>query len=412
MKIPRGVLLEAGLSVALIVVLGTVSVWCQAVSRGPASPQTSSSGSSAAEAEQARRDFVAGNYQEAVKLYEDLVKKAPGMAEIHSNLAAAYYFSGRYPDAAREAKLAIKLKPTLLNAHYFLGVSLAESGYCRQALPYLQKDFSRVRDSGLKRIIGTNALRCSMELNDVNKAIDYYRVLSHEFPSDPEILYLTVHMFSDLSTQASQRLLTTSPGSYQVDRMNGEVMEMQGKLQGAIAEYRKVLKLNPHVPGIHYEIGDIMLSQSHDMATLREARKEFEAELQIDPGNAKAEFQLGKIASIVHDWNDAARHLGKAAKLDPDMVPALIGLGQAYAATGRATEAIVPLKRATELDPQNVDAHYRLAFVYRRLGRDREADQQLAAYKKAYERQLKINQRIRARASGSGSSSKSGKAIH
>ena len=410
MKIPRSALLGAGLTVALIMGPVNASLWCQSTTQGPSSPQAHSSDSSDAEAEQARRAFGAGNYQEAISLYEELIKKAPGVAEIHSNLAAAYYFSGRFADAAREAQVALKLKPTLLNAHYFLGASLAESGYCRQAFPYLQEDFPRVKDPRLRRIIGTDALRCSMAMNHVNKALDYSRVLSREFPSDPEILYLTAHLFSDLSTQASQRLMETAPTSYQFHRMNAEVLEIQGKLPEALVEYRKVLRLDSHVPGVHYEIGSIMLQQNHDLATLREAKKEFEAELQIDPGNARAEFQLGEIAGVVRDWKDAITHFANATRLDPDMVPALVSLGEAYVSAGRVEDALAPLKRATELDPQNVDAHYRLSVAYRRLGRNHEADHELAAYKKAYETLLKIKQRIRAGVGGGESDSKAGNA--
>ena len=119
---------------------------------------------------------------------------------------------------------------------------------------------------------------------------------------------------------------------------------------------------------------------------------------------------MGEIAGIVRNWNDAITHFANAAKLDPDMVPALISLGEAYASAGRVEDAVAPLKRATELDPQNVDAHYRLSVVYRRLGRNQEADQELAAYKKAYETLLKIKQRIRAGAGGGESNSNAGKA--
>ncbi len=412
MKIPRGFLLGVGLGFTLVVSLGSVRLWCQTAAHESPSQQVSSSGSSKAIAAQARQAFVTGNYQKAIELYRELVKAAPGVAEIHSNLAVAYYVSGRFDDAAREARIALKLKPTLLNAHYFLGASLAESGYCREALPYLEKDFPRVKDPKLKLVIGTNALRCFMALNHVNKAIDYDQILTREFPDDPEILYLTTHMFSDLSTQASQRLLATSPGSYQVQRLNAEVLELQGKPQEAIAEYRKVLSLDPRVPGIHYEIGTILLQQSHQLATLHEAKKEFEAELQIDPGNARAEYQLGEIASTVRDWNDAIAHLENAVKLDPQMVPALVSLGEAYAAAGRVKDAVAPLERATELDPDNADAHYRLSFVYRRLGRNRDANQQLAAYKKAYEILLKYKQRIRTGVVGDVTKSEAGTADH
>lgn len=412
MKIPRGFWLGVGLGFTLTLSLGSVSLWCQSTAHLAGRQHTASSEPPEKTAAKAQHAMEAGKYQEAIGLYKELMKSAPRMAEIHSNLAVAYYFSGQFAAAAHQSQIALKLKPTLLNAHYFLGASLAESGYCKEALPYLEKDFPRVKYSKLKRIIGTDVLRCSMKLDHVNKAIDYDQILMREFPDDPEVLYLTTHMFSDLSTQASQRLLDTDPASYQVQRISAQVMELQGKLQEAIADYRKVLAINPHVPDIHYEIGKIMIEQSHDLETLRKAKKEFEAELKIDPGNARAEYRLGEIASTVRNWNEAIVHLKRAVKLSPQMVPALVGLGEAYAASGQAKAAVAPLKRATELDPNNVDAHYRLSFVYRRLGRNEEANQQLAAYRKAFELLQKYKQRIRTGAVGDVTKSATSTANH
>jgi tetratricopeptide (TPR) repeat protein len=388
-------LARAGLMSALLVSAGLAALWGMPQTSLPRSGTDAPLQNAAALAAQANKAFETGDYSEAIKDYKELIKSNPQVAEIHSNLAVAYYFSGRYPDAAREAGMALKLKPSLANAHYFLGASLAQSGYCRQALPYLEKDFSRVSDPKLKRVIGTNALRCLMGLDEVSKAIDYGKTLSREFPGDPEVLYLTAHMYSDLATQASQRLLATAPGSYQMHRMNAEILLLQGKPQEAIAEYRKVLDLNPRVPGIHYEIGRIMLQQSHELNMLDEAKKEFDAELQIDPGNAKAEYQLGVIAGTVRNWNTAITHFKRAAELDPQMALAFASLGEAYASANRFQDAVAPLKRATELDPENADSHYRLSIVYRHLGLDHEADQQLAAYKEAYEKIMQIKQNIR-----------------
>ncbi|HZT68286.1 MAG TPA: tetratricopeptide repeat protein [Terriglobia bacterium] len=400
MTFSPGQLARAGLTSALLASAGAVALWCAPQTSAPQSSVRVPPQDASALAARANKAFEAGDYPEAIKDYRELIKSNPEVAEVHSNLAVAYYFSGQYADAAREAETALKLKPSLVNAHYFLGASLAQSGYCRQALPYLEDDFPHVSDPKLKRITGASALQCLMALDDVSKAIDYGKVLSREFPSDPEILYLTAHMYSDLATLASQRLLATAPGSYQMHRMNAEILALQGKPQEAITEYRRVLELNPHVPGIHYEIGAIMLQQSHEMNTLDKARKEFEEELQIDPGNAKAEYQLGVIAATVRDWNTAITHFKRAAQLDPQMATALASLGEAYASANRFQDAVAPLKRATELDPENADAHYRLSIVYRHLGLEREADQQLAAYKEAYEKLMQLKQNIRNAAQG------------
>src|SRR6058998_3557549 len=100
-----------------------------------------------------------------------------------------------------------------------------------------------------------------MSRSQPDEAVSFVQMLSREFPNDPEVLYLTVHLYSDLSIRASQKLLQTAPESYQVHLLNAEALETQGKWQEAAAEYRTVLSQNPRVPGIHYRMGRLLLSQ-------------------------------------------------------------------------------------------------------------------------------------------------------
>ena len=37
-------------------------------------------------------------------------------------------------------------------------------------------------------------------------ALDFLRVLNREFPADPDVLYLSVHTYSDLSSRAASEL--------------------------------------------------------------------------------------------------------------------------------------------------------------------------------------------------------------
>ena len=48
-------------------------------------------------------------WQDAITLYEDCVRKAPGKARCHSNLARAYIDAGKYDRAIQEAEIAISL---------------------------------------------------------------------------------------------------------------------------------------------------------------------------------------------------------------------------------------------------------------------------------------------------------------
>ncbi|MHB8653761.1 MAG: tetratricopeptide repeat protein [Terriglobia bacterium] len=353
------------------------------------------SGDTARLAIQAQEAMRKGDYPKAIERLEMLVKRAPGISEIHSNLASAYYAVGRFNDAAEQAQEALKLKPSLANAHFTLGLSLAEGGRCKEALPYLSKDYLRAPDLPMKRQMGTDGLRCAMNIGDSDKAIDLVRSLNHDFPDDPDLLFLSSHLFSDLSTQASQRLLMTAPGSYQAHQLNAEVLEIQGKFREAGDEYRKVLSLNPSLNGIHYELGRLLLAGDRGPDTLDEARREFEEELKKDPGNPAPEYELGEMARQARQWSDAIRHFDRATKLDPQFAEAFIGLGKSLVSAGRVQEAVAALERAVKLDPANPNAHYQLSFAYRRLGRDQEAAKELSVYRETHDKAAGTIQRIR-----------------
>jgi len=354
------------------------------------------SGDSAELAAEAQSALSKGDYGGAITSLERLAKLQPGIAEVHANLAVAYYSVGRYGDAVKQGREALTLKPSLVHAHFFLGASLAEGGQCKDALPYLEKDYTRATEPQLKRVLGTDAVRCNMVLNRPDSAVDFIRLLSRDFSDDPEVLYLSSQLYSELSTRASQRLLITAPGSPQAHQLNAEVLEMQEKPNEAEEEYRKVLALNPRAPGIHYRVGRLLLAGPRGSTTVDDARREFEEELTIDPSNAAAEYELGEMARQARQWDLAIEHFARAAQLEPEFTESFIGLGKSLVSAGRAQEAVAPLENAVKLEPQNPNAHYQLSFAYRRLGREQQAQAELAAYKETHEKSVQTQRAIRA----------------
>ena len=354
------------------------------------------SGDSAELAAEAQSALSKGDYGGAITSLERLAKLQPGIAEVHANLAVAYYSVGRYGDAVKQGREALTLKPSLVHAHFFLGASLAEGGQCKDALPYLEKDYTRATEPQLKRVLGTDAVRCNMVLNRPDSAVDFIRLLSRDFSDDPEVLYLSSQLYSELSTRASQRLLITAPGSPQAHQLNAEVLEMQEKPNEAEEEYRKVLALNPRAPGIHYRVGRLLLAGPRGPTTVDDARREFEGELTIDPSNAAAEYELGEMARQARQWDLAIEHFARAAQLEPEFTESFIGLGKSLVSAGRAQEAVAPLENAVKLEPQNPNAHYQLSFAYRRLGREQQAQAELAAYKETHEKSVQTQRAIRA----------------
>jgi tetratricopeptide (TPR) repeat protein len=175
---------------------------------------------------------------------------------------------------------------------------------------------------------------------------------------------------------AIYRMYQKVPSSYRVDELSAEVFETQGKYAEAVAEYRKAIEKNPKAIDLHYRLGRALLLQSHDPAILDAARREFEAELSLNPSDAVAEYQVGQVLIAEQKKGDAAAHLERAAKLRPDFPEALIAVARLRSDAKQYDDAIVLLERAIALQPRNETAHYNLMMAYRNAGRPAEAQRE------------------------------------
>jgi tetratricopeptide (TPR) repeat protein len=336
-----------------------------------------------------------GRYEEAIPYLEKAAKLSPGTAELHADLALAYYSVRRSDDAVRESREALRLNGRLARVRDILGLSLAESGHCTEAIPILGKSYAAVSDRHMRRNIGTSAVKCAMVVQEPAQAADWVERLRNDFPNDPQVLYMATHVYSELSTEASQRLLAVAPGSIPAHVLNAEVLEMQGKTEDAIGEYRKVIAMNPLEPDAHYELGRLLLSAAQDASARDEARRAFEEELKIDPGSAGAEFQLGDLARQERRWTEAIQYFERARRLAPQSPEILVGIAGTFIAQGKFEDARAPLEEAIKLDADNSEAHYMLSSVYRRLGREQDAAKELDLYNQAYSKATQSQMSIR-----------------
>lgn len=256
------------------------------------------------------------------------------------------------------------------------GISLAEKGDCRNALPILKT--ARIADKQLKYRALMAVTRCAMSLDQNETAVNALLSLNREFPHDPETLYITTHLYSELASRASHELLATAPSSYQVRKLNAEGLESQGKWDQATAEYRKILKQNPRLPEIHYRLGRILLAEPATPTTTEDATREFEEELKIDPGNASAEFMLGEIARQAGQWDTAVQHFSRSASLDAGFSEAYLALGMSLCSAGNFSQAISPLEKYVRLEDADPAGHYQLAIAYARTGNREGAQREMA----------------------------------
>ena len=261
------------------------------------------------------------------------------------------------------------------------GISLAAKGRCGEALPLLKKSASHLADKQLKYRAVMSTARCAMSLDQTDTAVEALLLLNREFPHDPDVLFTSTHLYSELASRAAQDLAATAPTSHQAEQLEAEAFESQGNWDKAIAQYKKILDQDPKASDIHYRLGRIYLSQSPP--DTENAKSEFAEELKINPDNASAEFMLGEIARQAGQWDEAIQHFSRASKLDEGFQEAYLALGMSLNSAGKFTDAVAPLQSYVKMQPGDPAGHYQLATAYARTGRKAEADREMALQREA-----------------------------
>ena len=273
------------------------------------------------------------------------------------------------------ARSKLERAPNDPRARLFLALTRAATGECEAVISDLAKGFAGGEN---RRLAGLALEQCHVAAKRFADAGVVIAQLEKEFPADADVLYLSANYHMKAWNDAIYRMYRKAPASYRVDELSAEVFETQGKYGEAIAEYKKALAKNPKAINLHYRLGRALLQQSHDPAALGQARKEFEAELRLNPSDAVAEYQVAQILVAEQQKAEASSHFEKAVELRADFPEALIAVAKLRSDAKRYADAIALLERAVKLAPRNETAHYNLMLVYRSAGRTGDAQREKA----------------------------------
>jgi tetratricopeptide (TPR) repeat protein len=347
-------------------------------------PQTDHQEQAANYADAGQRAMAAGHYAEARQNFEQLAKLEPNIAEVHATLAAIYFKLRQYDLSVREVRTAQKLKPSLPRLDSLLGLSLSEMGQFDEALPHLEKGFKQTADSDTRRLCGLQLLRAYSGLDRDADAVETALTLNKLYPDDPEILYHTGRIYGNYAYVVMMRLHDKAPNSIWMLQSQGEANEAQKDYDAAIVAFNHVLTIDPRRPGIHYRLGRIYLARFRTLQKpddRESAKREFLAELEIDPSNGNALYELAQIAADENNFDEARKQFEAVVSRFPDFEQALVGLGGVYLQSQAGAQAVEPLKRATALDANDEVAWYRLAQAERAAGHGDEAQKAMQTFR-------------------------------
>jgi len=150
----------------------------------------------------------------------------------------------------------------------------------------------------------------------------------------------------------------------------------QGKLDEAIAAYRKAIQIDPNYANAHNNLGFELCKQGK----LDEAIAAHRKAIQIDPNNAIFYNGLGFDLNKQGKLDEEIAAYRKAIQIDPNNAIFYNNLGEALRVQGKLDEAITAFRQAIQIDPNYANAHNNLGFD---LGKQGKLDEAIAAYRKA-----------------------------
>jgi tetratricopeptide (TPR) repeat protein len=325
----------------------------------------------------------------AVPEFRAIIALDPNNVDARGNLGVVLFFQGAYPDAIPQFRAALKVRPTLWKIQALLGIAEKRTRDVKAALGDLEKAFPNVQEEKIRIETGMELIEIYSGTGDLDKAAATVSVLRGMEPANEAILYTAYRIYSDLADESMLTMAIVAPKSARMHQLMAHELAKHGNTAEAIENYRVALKIDPQLPGLHFELAE-MLNTSSVQSDQDEAQSEYKKALAVNPSDASSESRLGDIAARRNDLNEAYERYARALELRPDDAETSLGLAKVLMSMGQLQKAEALLDHAVQLDPTNAVAHFRLSTVYRQTGRTADAKRELEQYQKYKEMKEKL----------------------
>lgn len=256
-----------------------------------------------------------GDLNGAIARYRRAAELRPEIPEIHNNLGNALRLAKRHKEALKSLTRALKLNSNYAEAHNNIGIVLLEIGLVPDAIRHYQTAIH------LRPRYPNALINLAVALNAVEQVEPARLVLSQYLELEPGNAMAWVEMARiqlkagqfDQVEHCSQTALSLEPSRYEALVVMADMLVLQNRLDEAITWFERATVANPK-----------------------------RAEGFVGLGNLHQHFER---------FHQAAQAFEKAILLDPGAVHARNNLGLVYAHMGRLEEGLAVIEEVIELMP-------------------------------------------------------------
>jgi tetratricopeptide (TPR) repeat protein len=325
----------------------------------------------------------------AIPEFQAAVAIDPENVDAQANLGVLLFFQGKAADSIPHFRAALEREPGLAKIQGLLGMAEIRTLDFANARKDMEAAFPAVQDPRFQMQLGLELVGLDTESGDLEKAAAVIAQLLKVTPDSPEVLYAAYRTYSDLAGESMLALSLGAPDSAQMHQLLAHEDIRQANTVAAIAQYRKAIAINPHLPGVHFELAELLHTSADDKVK-KEAEQEYHAALLENAQDEKSILRLAEIDAQKGNAEQSYDEYMKAVELQPADADAKLGLAKILIEMNQADKALPLLEDTVKLEPTNATAHYRLAALYRKMGRTDDAKREVELYQKFKEMKEKL----------------------
>jgi tetratricopeptide (TPR) repeat protein len=303
----------------------------------------------------AAAQYDAGQYAEAAKRLEALLREVPDSFDVHELLGMVYAAQQQDSKATAHLEQAVRLKPDSAAARANLAANLVRLGKLRQAEEHFRKAVAlepRTYDAN------HNLGEFYIQAGKIPQAAPFLEQAQRMKPSaydngyDLSLAYIQVGKLAEARKVIHQ--LLKQKNTSELHNLLGQAEEKDGKFVAAANEFELAAHMDPTESNLFDWGSELLLHRTLDPAieVFRQATERY-------PNSPRLAVGLGMSLYSRGNYDEAVKSLLRAADLAPSDEHCYLFLSKAYdRSPAQADEVIQRFRRFAELQPNNPRALY------------------------------------------------------